>query len=276
MAIVGAGPAGLATAVYAASEGLSVIVFDARAFGGQAGASARIENYLGFPTGISGQALAGRAYRAGAEVRRRDGDPGRGRAARLHAGARPLRARLRRPHGAGAHGGGRERRALPAAGSAQPGRFEGRGVWYWASPIEAKHVPERGSRAGRRRQLGRAGGGVPVGDMSSKVWMLVRGRASRRACRSYLIDRIEARPNIELLHATRRSSRLTARRTERWKACAGAQPRPATETETADPQRLPVHRRRSGDRVARRLRRRPRRARASCARARCRTDDSGR
>ena len=62
VAIVGAGPAGLATAVYAASEGLSVIVLDARAFGGQAGASARIENYLGFPAGISGQALAGRAF----------------------------------------------------------------------------------------------------------------------------------------------------------------------------------------------------------------------
>jgi thioredoxin reductase (NADPH) len=62
VAIVGAGPAGLSTAVYAASEGLSVIVFDARAFGGQAGASARIENYLGFPTGISGQALTARAY----------------------------------------------------------------------------------------------------------------------------------------------------------------------------------------------------------------------
>ena len=61
VAIVGAGPAGLAAAVYAASEGLSVLVLDSRAIGGQAGASARIENYLGFPTGISGQALAGRA-----------------------------------------------------------------------------------------------------------------------------------------------------------------------------------------------------------------------
>src|SRR5258706_6421019 len=61
-AIVGCGPAGLATAVYAASEGLSVVLLDARSFGGQAGASARIENYLGFPTGISGQALAGRAF----------------------------------------------------------------------------------------------------------------------------------------------------------------------------------------------------------------------
>ena len=62
VAIVGAGPAGLAAAVYAGSEGLSVIVLDSRAFGGQAGASSRIENYLGFPTGISGMALAGRAF----------------------------------------------------------------------------------------------------------------------------------------------------------------------------------------------------------------------
>src|SRR6266481_3260544 len=62
VAIVGAGPAGLATAVYAASEGLSVLVLDSRAFGGQAGASARIENYLGFPTGITGMALMARAY----------------------------------------------------------------------------------------------------------------------------------------------------------------------------------------------------------------------
>src|SRR6202051_927482 len=62
VAVVGAGPAGLATAVYAASEGLNVLVLDCRAFGGQAGASARIENYLGFPTGISGMALMARAY----------------------------------------------------------------------------------------------------------------------------------------------------------------------------------------------------------------------
>ena len=72
VAIVGAGPAGLAAAVYAASEGLSVLVLDQRAFGGQAGASARIENYLGFPSGISGMALAGRAFnqalKFGAEI----------------------------------------------------------------------------------------------------------------------------------------------------------------------------------------------------------------
>jgi thioredoxin reductase (NADPH) len=72
VAVVGSGPAGLATAVYAASEGLSVVVLDSGAYGGQAGASARIENYLGFPTGISGQALAGRAFvqaqKFGAEI----------------------------------------------------------------------------------------------------------------------------------------------------------------------------------------------------------------
>ena len=62
VAVVGAGPAGLAAAVYAASEGLSVLVLDSKAFGGQAGASAQIENYLGFPTGISGLALTARAF----------------------------------------------------------------------------------------------------------------------------------------------------------------------------------------------------------------------
>src|SRR6202044_1842984 len=60
--VVGAGPAGLSTAVYGCSEGLSVAVLDARAFGGQAGANGRIENYFGFPTGISGQALTARAF----------------------------------------------------------------------------------------------------------------------------------------------------------------------------------------------------------------------
>jgi thioredoxin reductase (NADPH) len=73
--IVGAGPAGLAASVYAGSEGLSVLALDCRAFGGQAGASARIENYLGFPTGITGLALMARAY-PGTKVRRRHGDPG--------------------------------------------------------------------------------------------------------------------------------------------------------------------------------------------------------
>jgi len=69
IAVVGAGPAGLATAVYAASEGLSALVLDSRAFGGQAAASARIENYLGFPTGISGIGVDGARLQSGAEIR---------------------------------------------------------------------------------------------------------------------------------------------------------------------------------------------------------------
>jgi thioredoxin reductase (NADPH) len=77
--IVGAGPAGLAAAVYAGSEGLSVLTLDCRAFGGQAGASARIENYLGFPTGISGQALMARAYNQAQKFGVENGDPGSSR-----------------------------------------------------------------------------------------------------------------------------------------------------------------------------------------------------
>src|SRR5437879_5232093 len=134
-AIVGCGPAGLATAVYAASEGLSVVVLDARAFGGQAGASARIENYLGFPTGISGQALAGRAYnqaqKFGAEMlipvsirsldcSKRDGlfalATECGQSLKAKSIVVASGARYRRP----------EIENLDA--------FEGRGVWYWASP----------------------------------------------------------------------------------------------------------------------------------------------
>ena len=75
VAVVGAGPAGLAAAVYGASEGLSVLVLDERAFGGQAGASSRIENYFGFPTGIDGMKLTARAFNSGAEIRRRDRHP---------------------------------------------------------------------------------------------------------------------------------------------------------------------------------------------------------
>ena len=94
VAIVGAGPAGLATAVYAASEGLSVLVLDCRAFGGQAGASARIENYLGFPDRHHRHGADGARLQSGAEVRRRNGDPGRGERPARRAGdrgRRPLR-----------------------------------------------------------------------------------------------------------------------------------------------------------------------------------------
>src|SRR6267378_8493125 len=137
VAVVGAGPAGLSTAVYAASEGLSTIVFDARAFGGQAGASARIENYLGFPAGISGQALTGRAYVQAQKFGARMMIPTE--VVGLDLTETPVALRLE---------DGRRVKAstVVVATGARYRRldvpnlrdFEGRGVWYWASPIEAR------------------------------------------------------------------------------------------------------------------------------------------
>jgi thioredoxin reductase (NADPH) len=137
VAIVGAGPAGLAAAVYAASEGLGVIVLDERSMGGQAGASSRIENYLGFPTGISGQALAGRAFnqalKFGAEiaipvhVAHLDCTPGD--LALELAGDRHIRSRT-----IIVASGAQYRR--PAI--ANLATFEGAGIFYWASPVEAR------------------------------------------------------------------------------------------------------------------------------------------
>ncbi|HEX6703506.1 MAG TPA: FAD-dependent oxidoreductase [Albitalea sp.] len=200
VAVVGAGPAGLATAVYAASEGLHVIVLDCRAFGGQAGASARIENYLGFPTGISGQALAGRAFvqaqKFGAEVMipaqvksmdcSRKGPDGE-LALRLADGRR-LRART-----VVIASGARYRRpAVPRLAE-----FEGRGVWYWASAIEAKMCAHS--------EVVLVGGGNSAGQAAvflsqhaSRVHILVRGPGLAASMSRYLIDRIAAAPNISL------------------------------------------------------------------------------
>ena len=132
-------PAGLSTAVYGSSEGLSVAVLDARAFGGQAGASARIENYFGFPTGITGQALTARAFiqaqKFGADVMIPVGvktlDCARAN------GAFALELDRRRTH-SGPDGRGGERRKISPSALADIARFEGRGVWYWASLIEAR------------------------------------------------------------------------------------------------------------------------------------------
>ena len=160
--LVGSGPAGLATAVYAASEGLSVAVFDSRAYGGQAGASARIENYLGFPTGISGQALAGRAFtqaqKFGAEML-------------IPVSIRSLDCS--KPDGlfalateCGQHcgrvGRGGERGALSPAGNRKPRRLRGPRRLVLGFPDRGEAVREPGHRAGRRRQLRRAGRGVSL------------------------------------------------------------------------------------------------------------------
>lgn len=200
VAVVGAGPAGLSTAVYAASEGLRVVVLDCRAYGGQAGASARIENYLGFPTGISGAALAGRAYvqaqKFGAEMLipaqvasldcSRSG-PKRELNIRLTDGRR-LRART-----VVIASGARYRR--PDVPRLQ--EFEGRGVWYWASALEATMCAQT--------EVVLVGGGNSAGQAAvflsqhaARVTMLVRGPSLAASMSRYLIDRIEAAPNIEL------------------------------------------------------------------------------
>lgn len=202
VAVVGCGPAGLATAVYAASEGLSVAVLDTRAFGGQAGASARIENYLGFPTGISGQALTARAFtqaqKFGADIMipvtvksldctRKDGafavaldgsDPLRSRAIVVASGAR-----YRRPD------------------IANLDKFEGRGVWYWASPVEARLCAgEEVALVGAGNSAGQAA--VFLSGHAKKVLMIIRGGGLGASMSRYLIERIEATPNIELMFNT--------------------------------------------------------------------------
>lgn len=202
VAVVGAGPAGLATAVYAASEGLSVVVFDQRAMGGQAGASARIENYLGFPTGISGQALAGRAFtqaqKFGAElaiplqvVKLDCGDGSAGPAGLL-------RLEL-------ADGEIIQARAVVIATGALYRRpdipnlemFEGAGVSYWASPVEA--------RVCEGAEVTLVGGGNSAGQavvfLAPKVkhlHLVVRGPGLEASMSRYLIDRISALPNVTL------------------------------------------------------------------------------
>jgi thioredoxin reductase (NADPH) len=199
VAVVGSGPAGLATAVYAASEGLSVAVFDSRAFGGQAGASARIENYLGFPTGISGQALAGRAFnqaqKFGAEmlipvsIRSLDCSQRDGAFALATDCGKLLRARS-----IVVASGARYRR--PEIENLEA--FEGRGVWYWASPIEAKLCANQDVvLVGGGNSAGQAA--VFLASNARKVYMIIRGGGLGASMSRYLIERIESTPNIELI-----------------------------------------------------------------------------
>ncbi|MFN7110092.1 MAG: NAD(P)/FAD-dependent oxidoreductase [Brevundimonas sp.] len=205
VAVVGAGPAGLATAVYAASEGLSVVVLDQRAIGGQAGASARIENYLGFPTGVSGHALASRAYnqalKFGAELaipmqvarmscpnQAEAGDPIRleltnAEILRARTVVIASGARYRRPN--------IENLAL----------FEGTGVSYWATPVEARFCGEE--------QIAVVGAGNSAGQAVAflaprvkKLHLFVRGKGLETAMSQYLIERIAALPNVEVHRRT--------------------------------------------------------------------------
>ncbi len=199
VAIIGAGPSGLAASVYAASEGLAVLVCDRRAFGGQAGASSRIENYLGFPTGITGHALMARAYnqarKFGVEMAipdevaslRRGPDEGRfvltlsdgeqvmARSVVIASGARYRRPRIENLD-----------------------MFEGSSVHYWASPLEGKLCSGQ--------EVALVGGGNSAGQAvvylashAAKVWVLVRGTDLAASMSRYLVDRIAGLANVEIV-----------------------------------------------------------------------------
>jgi thioredoxin reductase (NADPH) len=201
VAVVGAGPAGLAAAVYAASEGLATIVLDSRVFGGQAGASARIENYLGFPTGISGLALMARAYnqaqKFGAEMaipdevaaltapdgvaaphfvlQLRDGERVTTRAVVVASGARYRRLAV-----------------------ADLDKFEMSSVHYWATPFEAKLCAQQDVvLVGAGNSAGQAA--VYLASQGAKVWMLVRKPSLSETMSRYLVDRITSLPNVEVV-----------------------------------------------------------------------------
>jgi thioredoxin reductase (NADPH) len=196
LVVVGAGPAGLAAAVYGASEGLSTFLVEAEAPGGQAGTSSRIENYLGFPTGISGQALAGRAitqaHKFGAVLRVSR------RAEHLDCSSRPFRLAL-------AGGETVQARAVVIATGARYRRLdlpnyaalEGCGIYYAATPMEAQLC------AGAEVVV--VGGGNSAGQAAmflsrscARVHILVRGPGLAATMSDYLVQRIANSANVQL------------------------------------------------------------------------------
>ncbi|CAN7251108.1 FAD-dependent oxidoreductase [Mesorhizobium amorphae] len=200
VAIVGAGPAGLAAAVYAASEGLSTIVLDCRAFGGQAGASSRIENYLGFPTGISGMALMARAYNQAQKFGVEMVIPDEARLLNSAAGGYALDVgdgETVRARTVVIASGARYRR-LDVANLAQ---FEGTSVHYWASPIEARLCSgQEVALVGAGNSAGQAA--VYLASQVRKVTLLARRGSLDATMSRYLVERIKAQPNIEILAET--------------------------------------------------------------------------
>ena len=196
LVVVGAGPSGLAAAVYGASEGLDVLVLESNAPGGQAASSSKIENYLGFPTGISGQELAGRAYtqaqKFGAQIV-------------IAKGARQL-ACTRRPYAIEIDEGprvpartviiatGAEYRKLGAGNLSQ---FEGAGVYYGATFVESQLCKgEEVIVVGGGNSAGQAA--VFLAQTAKRVHMLVRSGGLAESMSRYLVRRIEDNPAVDL------------------------------------------------------------------------------
>jgi thioredoxin reductase (NADPH) len=220
LVVVGAGPSGLAAAVYAASEGLNVLVLETNAPGGQAGSSSRIENYLGFPTGVSGQELADRAlvqaHKFGANITIARAAIG------LACSARPYKIALSDERVA--YG----RSVMIATGAAYRklplenlGRYEGVGVYYGATNVEAQLCGgEEVAIVGGGNSAGQAA--VFLSGHARHVHLLVRGAGLSDTMSRYLIRRIEESPLITLrphtevqaLHGNGRLERLEWRNSE--------------------------------------------------------------
>src|SRR4051812_8322425 len=198
--IVGAGPAGLAAAVYAASEGLDVLVVESNSPGGQAGTSSRIENYLGFPSGISGQELTARAYtqaqKFGADLLVAEA------ASRLNCTPKAYSLEIDNKDRISARtviiATGAEYRKLPLANA---GKFEGAGIYYGATFIESQLCEDEDVVVvGGGNSAGQAA--VFLAQTARKVYVLVRSKGLADTMSRYLIRRIEESPEIELLSRT--------------------------------------------------------------------------
>ena len=200
LAIVGAGPAGLAAAVYGASEGLKTVVLEQMAAGGQAGTSSKIENYLGFPTGLSGAELAGRAQIQADKF-----------GAKLSIPSEVENLSFANNHSILKLTNGEQIkcRALVIASGAEyrklevPNRerFDGAGVYYAATPMEAQMcggdatvVVGGGNSAGQAC--------IFLAETARKVYLLIRGENLAKDMSDYLIQRIESAANIEVLTTT--------------------------------------------------------------------------
>ena len=194
--VVGAGPAGLAAAVYGASEGLDVLVVESNSPGGQAGASSKIENYLGFPTGISGKELAGNAYaqaqKFGAQMLIAKEAQG------LACVRRPYALKFENDEEVPARtvviATGAQYRKLPLENLS---RFEGAGVYYGATHLESQLCGgEEVVIVGGGNSAGQAA--VFLAQTARRVYVLVRSNGLAKSMSRYLVRRIEESPNIEL------------------------------------------------------------------------------
>ncbi len=194
LVVIGAGPSGLASAVYGASEGLNVLVVESTAPGGQAGSSSRIENYLGFPNGISGKDLAGRAF---VQAEKFGANIAVARSARALKCARP-------PYTVELDDGGSvQGRSIIIAAGAQYrkldlpnlAQFEGAGVYYGATSVEADMCSGQAvAVVGGGNAAGQAA--VFLASVAKRVYLLVRGPGLAETMSRYLISRIEACPEI--------------------------------------------------------------------------------